>query len=252
MQASAQILYQLADVHKQFLVGKQWIPVVQGVTAEIKIGEFAVLVGPSGCGKSTTLHMLLGLELPSSGVVKFRDRDIYADSTEDSRSDFRKINIGMIYQQPNWVKSMSVVENVAFPLLLLGHGRDEAHAKALEFLEKVGMVDWGGYHPTELSGGQQQRVALARALVHQPAVLIADEPTGNLDFVAGQEMMQLLTDLNQKHGITIIMVTHDLEYVKYATRVIQMLDGKVVGQHTGKEIENFLKVKRFKRTKNAE
>ncbi len=136
--------------------------------------------------------------------------------------------MGMVYQQPNWVKSLSVVENVSFPLILLGKDKSEAIETAWKSLQKLQMHNWVGYKPTELSGGQQQKVALARALITNPEVIVADEPTGNLDFESGQELMNTLTKLNDE-GRTIIMVTHDLEYLKYAKTAIQFLDGRVVG-----------------------
>lgn len=240
-------IIEVSGIEKSFQVGEQVVPVLRGVDATITMGDFVVIVGPSGCGKSTLLHIVLGLEEPSAGTVVFLGESMYKNTTEDYRSDFRKKHIGMVYQQPNWVKSMSVVENVAFPMLLLGMDKEQAIEKGRELLGQLKMQDWADYMPTELSGGQQQRVSMARALANNPEIIIADEPTGNLDYQTGQELMQLLSDLNSKHDKTIIMVTHDLEYLKYAHSAIQMLDGKIKQVFGPKEIEEFLKNTKQKR-----
>ncbi len=216
-------IIEVTDVKKAFLVGTQTVEILHGVTASINMGDFVIIVGPSGCGKSTLLHIILGLEKPTEGEVLFLQERIYNDTTEDYRSDFRKKHIGMVYQQPNWVKSMTVAENVGFPMLLLGMEREAARERALMLLDKLKMREWADYMPTELSGGQQQRVSLARALSNNPEIIIADEPTGNLDFQTGQEVMLMLQDLNQTEKKTIVMVTHDLEYLKYANSAIKML-----------------------------
>jgi len=216
----------LTEVTKSFRVKNQEVKILHGIDLEIREGDFSIIFGPSGCGKSTLLHIILGLENPTSGKTSFLDQDLYA-SSEDVRAEFRKNNIGMIYQQPNWIKSLSVVENVAFSMSLLGIAKKEALGKALAILQTVGMVDWADYHPTELSSGQQQKVALARALVSDPQVIIADEPTGNLDYQSGIELIELLRKLN-KEGKTIIMVTHNIENLDYAGKVIQMFNGRII------------------------
>lgn len=217
----------VSQLKKQFNLGTQTIEVLHGLDFEIYSGDFTVILGPSGCGKSTLLHVMLGLEIPTEGKVTYLDFDLYTNTTEDQRSDFRKKHVGMVYQQSNWIKSLTVAENVAFPLLLLGHDVDMARQQALEMISKVGLGEWADYIPTELSGGQQQRIAVARALINNPEVIIADEPTGNLDFESGKELMNLLRDLNDKEDKTIIMVTHDLDYVKYSNRAIKLFDGNV-------------------------
>ena len=216
----------LQKIVKAFEVKNQDVVVLHGVDLEINEGDFAVIFGPSGCGKSTMLHVLLGLEEPTSANARFFDWNLYAYS-EDDRSEFRKKNVGMIYQQPNWIKSLTVVENVAFALSLLGVEKQRALLKAHDCLELVGLRDWADYFPTELSSGQQQKVALARALVTDPKVIIADEPTGNLDYQSGIELMELLRKLNEK-GTTIMMVTHNIDNVDYAKSVIQMFNGRIV------------------------
>jgi putative ABC transport system ATP-binding protein len=222
-------LIEVTNLFKSFQVGVQTVEVLKDISVTIPYGDFSLILGPSGCGKSTLLHVLLGLEPPTKGVVKFLDIDIYKSGDDDVRSDFRKKHIGMVYQQPNWIKALTVLENVSFPLLLLGVDKPRAMAKAYEKIKQVKMDEWANYRPTELSGGQQQRVALARALINNPEIIIADEPTGNLDFASGEMIMQLFDDLNKTTGKTVIMVTHDLEYLKYAKSVIRMRDGTITG-----------------------
>ena len=237
----------LKDIKKTFHVGIQDIEVLKGITFNVEEGDFVIIIGPSGCGKSTLLHTLLGLEGPTSGYVEVLGEDIYGeDRDEDSRSLFRKKHIGMIYQQANWIKALTVVENVAFPLSLLGVRKDQSLVKAWEALTQIGMKNWSNHAPTELSSGQQQKVALARALITDAQIIVADEPTGNLDYNSGQELMSMLVDLNSK-GKTVIMVTHDLEYLKYSKTAVQMLDGKVEGIYRGQEkaaLESSVKLKR--------
>ncbi|HOD01477.1 MAG TPA: ABC transporter ATP-binding protein [bacterium] len=221
-------IVRVQNVYKSFHVGNQDVSVLKDVSLEVNPLDFLIIFGPSGCGKSTLLHTILGLEKPTNGQVYFMGNNIYESMDENDRSDFRKRHIGMVYQQSNWVQSLNVIENVVFPLLLLGWNKQRGLEKAREMLETVGMLDWQNYIPTELSSGQQQRVALARALVANPEVIIADEPTGNLDYDAGQDLMQLLTNLNKTKNNTIVMVTHDLEYLSFAKTAIRMFNGKIV------------------------
>jgi len=203
---------------------------LKGVGFEINQGDFLVLFGPSGCGKSTLLHTILGLEPPTGGSISVLNTNLYKDKTEDQIGDFRKQHIGMVYQQANWIKSLNVINNVAFPLLLLGLNKNQCIVKAQKMIKTVNMLDWANYYPSELSSGQQQRIALARALITDPEIIIADEPTGNLDFQSGQDLMKLLQQFN-KEGKTILMVTHDLEYLKFAQKAVEMLDGKIIKYH---------------------
>lgn len=230
------VVMKLTNVNKFFKVGEQDIHILKDVNATIKEMEFCIIFGPSGSGKSTMLHTLLGLEPPTSGVVSLMKSDM-ALMQADQAAVFRTTRIGMVYQQPNWVKSLTVVENVAFPMYLLGYLPAEASAKAKAMLELVGMEDWGDHMPSELSAGQQQRISLARALINDPIVIVADEPTGNLDTQSGEELMYLLSRLNKEHRRTVVMVTHDLEYLKYASRVVRLVDGRVVDEYSGKRIE---------------
>ncbi len=225
------------EVIKAFDIGTQMVLVLKGVTFSVTRGDFMVLFGASGCGKSTLLHILLGLEAPTKGKIIFLGEDIYDGRSEDDRAQFRKHHVGMVYQQSNWVKSLSVLENVAFPLMLLGEDKTASLEKAYETLKIMKMENWAHYHPMELSGGQQQRVSVARAIITDPEVLVADEPTGNLDYEAGQNLMYLLNDLNNA-GKTIIMVTHDLEYIRYSKTALNMKDGRIEGVYREQDKAN--------------
>lgn len=214
---------------KTFEVKASHVPVLKDINLKVEGGEFIIITGPSGCGKSTLLHILLGLEPPTGGSVEFLGHQLYHGMSEDERTEIRKKDVGMVYQQPNWIKALTVLENIMFALRINGQTNEEAKKKALAVLQMVGMDNWQDYIPTELSSGQQQKVALARAVVTNPQIVIADEPTGNLDFKSGQELMELLKKLNSE-GRTVIMVTHDLEYMSFASRSLIMFDGKIVGQ----------------------
>jgi|GEM_PF-463646 len=231
---------EVVALKKDFLVGTQQVSVLKEVTFDLNRGEFAVIIGASGSGKSTLLHTLLGLEPPTDGIVKILGTEIYLNTVEDDRSVFRKKHIGMVYQQPNWIRSLTVLENVAFPLILLGIEKAESTKRAWEAIYNVGMREWTNYKPTELSGGQQQKVALARALVINPEIIVADEPTGNLDYESGKNLMEMLVSLN-KEGRTIIMVTHDLEYLKYCNTAVKIKDGKVFGVYRDGAISEVIK-----------
>lgn len=224
-------IIKVEKVFKTFYKTEQEIKVLFDISMSVYKGDFLVLFGPSGCGKSTLLHILLGLEGPTSGSVNFLGEMIYDKMDEDMRTEFRKGHIGMVYQQPNWIKALSVRNNIVFALRLNGCPKKDAIEKANDILRMVGMEQWANYAPGELSSGQQQKVSLARAMVTNPDILIADEPTGNLDFESGQELMKLLQNLN-KEGKTIIMVTHDLEYLTFANRAIEMFNGRIIKEIT--------------------
>lgn len=238
----------VSNVFKSFIVGDQEIKVLKDITFSIDKGDFVIILGPSGCGKSTLLHLILGLEPPTSGEIKLLDFNITANTDPDDCARFRKDNVGIVYQQSNWIKSHNVRENVAFPLLLRGYGKNEALNESIKMLKMVDMLNWSDYVPTELSSGQQQRVALARAMINNPEIIFADEPTGNLDFEAGQKMMQLFLDLNQKYGKTVVMVTHDLEYLSFAKSALRMFDGKLVSIVRGDEKRTLEKSIRLKKS----
>lgn len=224
--ASDNVILNLHDVFKSFKVGVNMVEIIKGVSFQVKKGEFIVLFGPSGCGKSTVLNILLGLEPPTTGKVIFLNQDLYS-LTEDERAQLRKEEVGMVYQQSNWVRSLNVIDNVCFPLTLRGINRKDREEKGWVALKQVDM-DHAAYQiSSELSSGQQQRVSLARALISDPSLIVADEPTGNLDSKASSEIMELFKSFNQK-GKTVVLVTHDLEYLSYANRSIHMTDGLII------------------------
>ena len=207
------------------------IPVLRGVNLEIKKNDFAIIYGPSGSGKSTLLHHIIGLEVPYCGDIWIKSTNIVKLSPEE-RAIFRAKNFGMVYQLWYWIKSLNVWENVAIPLLIRGQTLQQAKRPALEALTNIGMQKYAYKKPTQLSGGEQQRVGLARALVNNPLIILADEPTGNLDTHSADAVMQILQELNIKHKRTIIMVTHNLVYLPLATKTVAMKDGTVVSADT--------------------
>jgi len=219
-------LLQIQDMHKSFPIGDGTVEILKGINITVNKGEFGIIFGPSGCGKSTLLHCLLGLESPTSGKVLMEGANIY-EMTEDQRSIYRRHKVSIIYQQPLWISALSVIENVMFPLHLLDYAEVDIEKKAHEVLTHVGMEKWAHYVPTTLSSGQQQKISLARALMLDPLMIVADEPTGNLDTVSGQELFQTFMGLIDL-GKTVVMVTHDLEYLKYGTKIFHMVDGEVV------------------------
>ena len=220
-------LLEIKDLRKSFPIGGGGVvEILRGINITVNKGEFGVIFGPSGCGKSTLLHCLLGLEQPTSGVVSMEGTSLY-DITEDQRSLYRRHKVSIIYQQPLWISSLSVIDNVKFPLYLLDMTEEEIEIKAWEVLHQVGMDKWAQYVPTTLSSGQQQKISLARALILDPLMIVADEPTGNLDTVSGQELIQTFLKLVDA-GKTVVMVTHDLEYLRYGTKIFHMVDGEVV------------------------
>lgn len=228
-QASTAPLLSLKDIQKTFVIGNNHVEIIKGVSFDVYPHDFIVLFGPSGCGKSTILNILLGLESPSQGSVSFLGSDLYKKS-EDQRAQQRKEEIGMVYQQSNWIRSLNVIENVCFPLTLRGLPKAEREQKAWDILKQVEMEHAAYQVATELSSGQQQRISLARALISDPSLLVADEPTGNLDSKASFEIMELFKTFNNR-GKTVILVTHDLEYMSYASRSIHMTDGRVLEEY---------------------
>lgn len=228
---SHHVLVKLDKVYKSFTVGNQKIEVLKGVDLNLYSGEFIIVYGPSGCGKSTFLHTVLGLEPPTSGKVYLRGQDLYA-LKPDELTNYRRQKIGMVFQQANWIKSLCVWQNIAYPLWLDGQDEKTAQAMALKSLAEVEMTAFADYHPLELSGGQQQRIALARALSIEPYIIIADEPTGNLDSSSGADLMVLLAKLNRVDRRMILMVTHDVGFLPLATRKIGMKDGAVIIDET--------------------
>ena len=196
------------------------------LTMEVKEGEFVAVMGPSGCGKSTLLNILGLLDDPDNGSFLFNKIEV-AHFNERKRADLRKHNIGFVFQSFNLIDELTVFENVELPLIYTGVKSADRKKKVEAVLDKVQIMHRRNHYPQQLSGGQQQRVAVARAVVNNPKLILADEPTGNLDSTNGNEVMQLLTELNE-HGTTIIMVTHSEHDARYSHRVIRMLDGQAV------------------------
>ncbi len=217
---------QITDLKRRFERGEDDVWALRGIDLTIAPGEFVALVGPSGSGKSTLLNLLGGLDRPSSGELWVAGLPLHsADGKE--RTAHRRHRVGFIFQSFNLLPRLTAVENVAIPLTLAGVSQSERQARAKEMLEKVGLGHRLDHYPSELSGGEQQRTAVARALIHKPSLILADEPTGNLDSHTGEEVMTLLKALNREQGITLIVVTHDAEVAAYADRVVHLRDGQV-------------------------
>jgi putative ABC transport system ATP-binding protein len=199
------------------------------LTLEVNEGEFVAIMGPSGCGKSTLLNILGLLDDPDSGSFLFNGTEV-VDYNERKRADLRKKNIGFVFQSFNLIDELSVFENVELPLIYLGIPASERKTRVEQVLDKMQIMHRRNHYPQQLSGGQQQRVAVARAVVNKPKLILADEPTGNLDSSNGNEVMELLTDLNEQ-GTTIIMVTHSEHDARYSHRIVRMLDGQTVTEN---------------------
>ena len=214
------------NLYKSFRVGQNEIEALRGIELEVYATDFLVIFGPSGCGKSTLLNLILGIDTPSNGTIIVRDTDLFA-LPEDERSVYRARKIGMVYQMPYWVKSLNVIENVALPLIIEGLKIRPSMKRAEKMLEELGIPELSKQLPTQLSGGEQQRVGLARALVTNPWIIMADEPTGNLDSQNAKDIMDMLRKLNSEQKRTIILVTHNEEYWNYGTRRIEMKDGQI-------------------------
>ena len=218
-------MLELTDIVKEYRVGGQRVRALDGIGLRIEAGEFTSIIGPSGSGKSTLLHLLGALDSPDSGSITFRGEEIGA--LDDNRqSEFRRHRVGFVFQFFNLLPTLSAWENVAVPKLLDGTGLRKAKPRALELLDRVGLADRAEHRPAELSGGQMQRVAVARALIMDPPLILADEPTGNLDTKTGAAILTLLADISGA-GNSVVMVTHDMGAVEYCDRVITLRDGRI-------------------------
>ena len=222
-----QSIISLEDVWKIYRMGEVEVQALRGLTLDIKKGEFVAIMGPSGSGKSTAVNMVGCLDVPTRGKVFLEDHDI-SKLSESDLAQIRGRKIGFIFQQFNLINTLSALENVGLPMMFQGVPEEERNRRARKLLELVELGDRTGHRPTELSGGQQQRVAIARALVNDPAVVLADEPTGNLDSKTGSIVMDFLKKLNKEEKKTIIMVTHDAHIAKNAQRTVFLKDGRVV------------------------
>ena len=222
-------MIELHDLSKVYRTSDVETTALNQVNLEIEKGEFIAIMGPSGCGKSTLLNILGMLDSPDTGSYQFLGEDV-ANRSERELSAVRKDNIGFIFQSFNLIDELSVAENVELPLLYQKMPAKERAERVQEVLERVKIAHRGGHRPQQLSGGQQQRVAVARAVVTNPGLILADEPTGNLDTTNGEEVLSLLGKLNTD-GTTIIMVTHDPSHADHASRIVHMLDGRVLSEN---------------------
>ncbi len=220
-------IIELKDVRKVYRLGDVSIEVLKGINLEINRGEFVVIVGPSGSGKSTLMNQVGILDVPSSGKILLEGKDV-SHMDESSLAQLRGKKIGFIFQQFNLISTLTALENVILPTIFQNVSEEERLKKAKILLTQVGLSDRIGHRPNELSGGQQQRVAIARALVNDPEIILADEPTGNLDSASGQQVMDLLAKLHKEEKKTVILITHDIDLVRYAQRVVQIRDGLIV------------------------
>jgi putative ABC transport system ATP-binding protein len=219
-------LIRLRGVTKVYGVGQAALRALDGVDLDIEAGEYIAIMGPSGSGKSTAMNVIGCLDTPTAGAYLFRG--IHVERlTRDQRARLRRRHLGFVFQGFNLLARTSAQENVELPLLYRGESAAARHAAARAALGSVGLTGWEHHTPAELSGGQQQRVAIARAIVTQPTVLLADEPTGNLDTQRSREIMELLAALNRDRGITVLMVTHEAEMATYARRIVRFVDGRV-------------------------
>lgn len=220
-------ILQVQDLTKSFFSGDKSLTVLKQVSFSVESGTSCAIVGPSGSGKTTLLGLCAGLDKPTSGSVVLNGREI-SSFTEDQLSEIRNEQIGFVFQSFQLIPTLTAIENVMVPVELKGVSYKEAEEKAGELLQKVGLGDRTDHYPTQLSGGEQQRVGLARAFIHNPAILFADEPTGNLDGETGTQIEDLLFELNQSEGTTLIIVTHDRELAAKCDRIIELKNGEIL------------------------
>ena len=245
---SNRVLIHTDEVCRHYRMGDETVRALDGVTVDIFEGEFLSIMGPSGSGKSTLFNMIGGLDVPTAGRIYMDGQDISKHS-ERQLAWIRCHNIGYIFQTFNLIPVMTALENVTLPMVFAGMALEEAEARGVEVLSRVGLGDRIHHHTFELSGGQQQRVAIARSLANAPRLILADEPTGNLDLKTGQEIIALLNELKEESGVTIISATHDMKMLSTSDRVLWILDGKIdrimdredldihVGTMDGKEVQ---------------
>jgi len=224
----------IENVTRNFKVGKVETQALRGVNLSIENGEFTALVGPSGSGKTTLLQLIGCLDQPTSGQVYINGKDV-STLNRNQRANMRRGSIGFIFQFFALIPTLTAYENIEIPLLLVGQGAAERHERITKLLEAVDLADRAHHRPDQLSGGEQQRVAIARALATQPTLILADEPTANLDTANGKQVMEIMTRLNQDTGVTFIFATHDPRVIQYARRVITLQDGLIVGNGSGEK-----------------
>lgn len=224
---TGQPLIRVEELARHYQMGAETVHALDGIDMAIEAGEFLGVVGPSGSGKSTLLYLLGGLDQPTKGHIWVNGRDIVA-LDENELAKFRQKTVGFVFQTFNLIPTMTAVQNVAFPMIFARVPRDEQLERAGHLLNLVGLGDRLNHKPTELSGGQQQRVSVARSLVNDPAIILADEPTGNLDSKSGEGVIDILRQLNEDEGRTVIIVTHDESLLDVTSRYIHLLDGRIL------------------------
>ena len=222
----------IENVTRVFKIGKLETQALRGVSLSIESGEFTALVGPSGSGKTTLLQLIGCLDLPTSGQVLINGQNV-SQLNRNQRADMRRGTIGFIFQFFALIPTLTAYENIEMPLLLNGYSVSERRARVMQLLESIGLADRAAHRPDQLSGGEQQRVAVARALATKPALILADEPTANLDTPNGAQVMETMLRLNQETGVTFVFATHDPRVIKYARRVITLRDGLIVENNKG-------------------
>ena len=232
MTQGTEYIIDASGIHKTYRTGKVEVSALRGIDLRVKRGEMVAIMGPSGCGKTTALNCLSGLDEIDSGMVLVEDQVIH-DLPDDERSDYRARRMGFVFQLYNLLPVLSAVENVEMPLLVSGVNSKEARQRSIDLLEQVGLAERASHLPAELSGGQRQRVTLARALVNNPAIVWADEPTGDLDSETALEVMEMMTKLNKETGETFVIVTHSQEVGDAADRIVFMRDGLVIDDGLG-------------------
>jgi putative ABC transport system ATP-binding protein len=221
---------QASDIYKTYDTGTTQVPALRGIDLAIQPGEMVAVMGPSGCGKTTLLNCLSGLDKVDSGEIWLEGKNL-ATLSDRERTQYRALRMGFIFQVYNLLPVLNAVENVELPLLLSGVKPKDARARALAALDQVGLREWATHRPAEMSGGQRQRTTIARALVNHPAIVWADEPTGNLDSATAHEIVGLMRQLNQQEGLTIVLVTHDANIGAQCERLISMKDGEIISDN---------------------
>ena len=225
-------MVEASGIHKTYDTGTVRVHALRGIDLSVKRGEIVAIMGPSGCGKTTLLNCFSGLDDVDVGQVLI-DGVVLHDLPDDERSDYRARRMGFVFQLYNLLPVLSAVENVELPLLVSGLSAGEARRKSMDMLDQLSLADWARHLPGELSGGQRQRVTIARALVNQPAIVWADEPTGDLDSETAEEIVDLMVDLNRTNGQTFVLVTHSLDVGMRAHRIVTMRDGLILGGDHG-------------------
>ena len=229
-------LVELKDIHKSFSMGKEEVEILHGISLSLEKGEFVAMMGPSGSGKSTTMNILGCLDKPTSGTYFLNGQSIN-DLEGDDLAVIRNSTIGFVFQGFNLLQKTSAIENVELPLLYAGMAKKERRERAKEALIQMGLEDRLYHEPTQLSGGQQQRVAIARGIVNRAPIIMADEPTGNLDSKTSDEIMKLFKKINEEDGITILLVTHEPEVAVYARRIVHFKDGMITSDEINRAVK---------------